>query len=90
MMTKTAMLTGLLVIAMLIAGGVYYATAKADTPSNQDLTALAARREDLIATQLQIEQQIVAINQSIQAAIAAQQTLSEQVKKLESQAGAGR
>jgi hypothetical protein len=86
MMTNKLMAI-LVVICLLVASGVYlYSLKAAQKLENQvNLAQLSARKEDLLAANVKLAQVISQLNQTLNAELKAQKSLSDQVAALSKQ-----
>jgi hypothetical protein len=86
MMTKQS-LAALVIICLLVACGAYIYSLKAAASLGQpaNLTQLAARREDLLASNAKLAQAIVQLNQTLAAELNAQKVLAAEVAALSRQ-----
>lgn len=84
-MTKLSAVVGIFVVAILISASAYvYSENSVVTKKDTDITAMVARREDLLTTQQHIAEQLTALNESVQQAVAKQAELTKQMKALDS------
>ena len=73
-MTKLRNILGICMIAILIVAGIYYVSASAvPSPDAGQITALSARKEDLLVNQARIEDQLVALNATMAQAVQQQE-----------------
>ena len=81
-MTKLRNILGICMIAILIVAGIYYVSASSVPSPAGQIASLSARKEDLLANQARIEDQLAALNVSMAQATQQQEALTAQITTL--------
>jgi len=87
MMTKTLVITAVIIEILLCIGGFIYLQAKTNEISNLS-SVYNARKDELLAQQHQLEGIISQLNQSVQTAIVREKDLNNQLASLNPGSGA--